>query len=582
MKVLNYTVYLQKSIDSAGIRKVLWQKNYAVSDTIYVNNFDSKEIIFTKGSKIISTAVSPGGSYYSPVADIVFKNGNKLTITGGEINGNESSTNVYQNGFLVQNINEVELENTTIRGGTYSSFRADNVDLLTVKNTTIDSGKYANYLISGTLQTNIIGGRSADAGYDTTGTYAQLGITGSTVRGYNISFMGKYGGRSNQNVTIEGHVSERANRNLIDLHGSINSKIVTSTLRGFGHAAISGVNENGNEGYEKHNRNRIISNCIIIQDSFWLVNKIVGLDTSVWWSAIEFGDYSVGSPNLTNGSGAWNVNNVVFDSMDAPGSRANIFVWCAGVKDTTPQMESVTLNNLSFINTRVTTDKFGTQSADSTQDAVIYFTESNLPPKQININNINIGGEGTNGIKILCYTVNDSLSTNVSINSVHVNGDITYPIYIHPSLKQITRGNTYNGKPLADVNDGYVGEQSFSLYTSASADTIELFTINPLFAADGHVSYKLLIEAQSDNVAGIDGTYRYAAMAGNQAEVTDSSITSMGASIISGNVETYRPTLYWKLSGTNRTLSIICPTAYTRYNIRATITSRTLAFWRTE
>src|SRR3990167_579879 len=114
------TVYLQKSIDSAGIRKVLWQKNYAVSDTIYVNNFDSKEIIFTKGSKIISTAVSPGGSYYSPVADIVFKNGNKLTITGGEINGNESSTNVYQNGFLVQNINEVELENTTIRGGTYS------------------------------------------------------------------------------------------------------------------------------------------------------------------------------------------------------------------------------------------------------------------------------------------------------------------------------------------------------------------------------------------------------------------------------------------------------------------------------
>ncbi|HAV56600.1 MAG TPA: hypothetical protein DCX45_03560 [Acinetobacter junii] len=589
------TVYLQKSIDSAGTRKVLWQQNYAISDSLKINmNAGEVDLILAKGAKITSTIVAPTTDYYNPVGEITFYNGKRLTISGsGEISGNMSTTNAFQSVIAIRDVSEVKIEDITVRGGKYAGVRVVNSDKLVVTKTTMDSCTYANLLISGSSETTVRDNNLSYAGYN-----LQTGADS----GYGVSFMGRYTynsiTRDNKNITIDGNTLIRNSRDGIDTHGGEDATISNNKINGFGYSGISCVNESGDTGFEKRVYNRIIAHNTITQDSLWL-EEIIGdqswyktvqgrnpLDSSLYWQAILLGDYqeSIGYPYESSGS--WIVDGNILDTLNARGSRSPIFYFNASSEKTNPQTASVDIINNVIMNPNVTTDLFSGE-----QDGVIYFTAGIVPPKFVTIQNNKIYGTGINGIK-LSFTnpgadtldhFADTLYAHItSLNNNHIYGTFTYPYYVSSNnIRQVTRGNTYNGRLIAEMNDAYDGTWVKLLKARYVGDSTTIIDSVEVDADGDLVSHIIKITTTSD-VGKEIANYEFIAIASNTSSTPSFSIVSMGSSSPNTDPATYKPTLIWRTTGNVGVLKLISANTYTKHDIKVERTSRNVPYWRTD
>ena len=589
------TVYLQKSVDSAGTRKVLWQQNYAISDSLKINmNAGEVDIILAKGAKVTSTVVAPTTDYYNPVGEITFYNGKRLSITGsGEISGNISTTNAFQNVIAIRDVSDVKIDGIAVRKGKYGGVRVVNPDKLIITKTTMDSCTYANLIISGSNETTIRDNNFSYAGYN-----LQTGADS----GYGITLMGRYTyngiTRDNKNITIDGNTLIRNSRDAIDTHGGEDATITHNKINGFGYSGISCVNESGESGYEKRVYNRIIAHNTLTQDSLWL-EKIIGdqsyyktaqgrnpLDSSLYWQAILLGDYqeSVGYPYESSGS--WIIDGNIMDTLNARGSRSPIFYFNASTEKTCPQTASVDIINNVVMNPNVTTDLFGGE-----QDGTIYFTSGIVPPKFVTIQNNKIYGTGTNGIK-LSFTnpgtdtldhFADTLYEHItSLNNNHIYGTFDYPYYISSNnIRQVTNGNTYNGRLVAEMEDAYDGTWVKLLKAKYTGDSTTLIDSVEVDVDGDLVGHTINIKTTSD-VGKEVCYYEFEAIASNTSSTPSFSIVAGSEYSPNASPATYRPTLIWRTSGNVGVLKLISANTYTKHNATIKRTSRNVPYWRTE
>jgi hypothetical protein len=606
------TVAIQRCGDSVGTRQILLTGQYTIRDSIKWDLAGGEmDIIFAKDAKITSADNVPSTDYYHPIGEIIIINGKRVGITGGELYGYTSATNVFQSVLCIRDIDIVTLKNLTVRRGKYAGTFIVNPHNLDVDNCFMDSSHYANLLIGNSKQSNISKGEYSYAGYD---------VVANPDTGYGISFIGRYvyppgssGNFNNENITVNSVKANYNSRKGVDAHGGQNITFTENKVKGFGSCGIYAVNEDGNTGYEKHVRNVIISNNTVTQDSLWLEGLLGNrtslylttgrtvLDSLYWWNAIQVGDYQSSTTTQMYPSGTFTVQGNTLDSMNSRGARAPLSVFVAITKLVgypRPQIDAINILNNTILYPNVTTDEF-----DGEQDAVIYFTNGTVPPRFVNVSGNNIFRDtlqstANNGIK-LAFTnpgswnlveTNDSLFNQiVNVNNNNVYGYFNYPLFISSNnIKQVTSNNTYNGNRLADMDDAYNGVKKFTFHAVAAGDSITLVDSVKITASlDGMTVYNIKITSSNDVDKGIN-VYNYIAYAKDTTTVEGNPMataaTIMNESGIGGYTETDRPTLTWRTSGNVGTLKLFDSNSdgYSKYNIEMIITSRNVPYWRSE
>lgn len=605
------TVAIQRCLDSVGTRIVYFGGQYTITDSIKRDlNSGEMDIVFAKDAKITSNFTAVTTDYYNPTGEIIFTNGKRLGISGGTLYGETSTSNGFQSILCIRDVNQIRLQNLTVRRGKYAGVRIVNALNFTADNCHMDSSHYANLYVSNTKQSNVSGGEYSYAGYD---------VTANPDTGYGITFTGRYvyppgssGNFNNENITVNGVKAYYNTRKGIDSHGGQNITFSDNKVKGFGSCGIYAVNEDGEGNYEKHVRNVIISNNIITQDSTWLEGLLGDrttyyltqgrtlLDSLYWWSAIQSGDYQGSTTSQMYPPGVFTIQGNVLDSMQARGSRAPLFIFVATTKLVgypRYQIEAINVLNNTILYPNVSTDEF-----NGDQDAVIFFSPGTIPPKFVNVSGNNIlrdtlQGTANNGIKLsftnpgswsLVETSDSLYNQVVNVNNNNIQGYFNYPLYISSNnIKQVTSNNTYNGKKLADMSDAYNGIKTIDLHAVAAGDSIVLVdsvSVSSSLAPDGGVSYKINIIANGDVDKGIN-EYNFLSYA-QDVGGTPTFNTIQGSEIdwLGGYASTDRPTLTWRTNGSVGTLKLFDSNGdgYSKYNIIMTITSRNVPYWRTE
>ena len=587
--------------------------SYRVSAPIVIDMAGKDlDIKFVEGSKLVMEGSSTG-TYYNNTAQLTFKNGRNLNISGLQVQA--SGTGSYQNGIQIDTVTRVFLDGVKVKHSKFIGLRAETIEELYVNNCTADSNGYAGLVLINTNHSTVVGG-----------SYSYNGTT-PFVDGYGISYSHQNGTfQDNRDITITGVQALYNLRKGIDGHGGIGAYIAGNHVKGYTYAGIYWVGNGDNlAGNLMDVKDAVITGNIVEQDSTWFANLNLTGQTA-YSHGIQVGLYRptyVTSGQPIKPGGVFKVTNNVLKNLV---SRNNSTLWSqygihsfagasaeidiennsiingkfqvatialvSGNEDDQPNIVKITGNSIDSSTAvtdmilvtagktvRVSDNQISAShvTTDSTAAISVFNYLAGADIRNIQVDHNMISGAFDYGIRVMCDSAVASITNNhfdgtynlekiftdLAGTGINMSGNTAANVGITAPI--LTRGAISHRLP--DKISAQSGTAEYSINTSSVyPNTINTLTL-PCTWNGGNAQFEVTVYVT--NGYGKQMSYVFNARAYNDGT------SHWGTQLVSEatydadstTLATYLPIVSWSGATDTRILQVICPTQYTTYHV---------------
>jgi len=379
----------------------------------------------------------------------------------------------------------------------------------------------------------------------------------------------------NNSTYIAGNRAFYNYRKGLDAHGGHNISFINNHIKGYVVTGMGSINQAGADpndpgvrdtSWYMWGRNIKINYNIVENDSLWL-DSLSAFCTGNTTVAIQTGSFAT---HVLAGGTIEVIGNMIYNNNSPISQRAPIFVF---INIGGERMDAIKIKNNTIFDVQIDT-------ADYSQDGVIYLNEGTVVPRFVDISNNNIYGIGYNGIKVNFTNSGQSQETVVRFNNNNVQGAFTNP-YFCLDENLVANDNTYNHELVENLINKYQGNYYYSFDSDAAADSTEIVTWDMSAYWEHLTTYKIKV-LLNDATNSVSAEYNFYAYVGSE-----DSASVFGSGLIDsvgyrGYALTSLPTIGWTATSEDeKTLKLHFPTTFTRAGMYIDIAGR-IPIWKTE